>query len=256
MRKRFLTSLLTLTISAAHVQASGEHGKTGAYVHWGYGGSEGPEYWGELSADYALCKKGKNQSPIDIVNPIKRRGLDVIAFAYKPSAIDLLNNGHTIKADYAPGSAMRVGGETYHLLQLHFHTPSENRVSGRSYPMEAHLVHQSAGGRLAVVGALFVPGRENPTLTQLWEFMPKQPGREKSSLTFNAEALLPRSDRRDYYFFSGSLTTPPCTEGVNWYVFNTPIEASPEQFAAFTRTIHENARPPQPLNNRMVVQKR
>ena len=223
----------------------------GEGVHWGYEGEAGPEAWARLDPAFAACS-GKNQSPIDLTGMIEA-DLDPIEFAYEAGGGEILNNGHTVQVNYAPGSTIQVDGRTFELKQFHFHAPSENHVDGKSFPMEAHFVHADKDGNLAVVALLFTEGAANTALPAAWAKMPKAAG-EKNALPepFAAESLLP--SRRDYFRFSGSLTTPPCTEGVRWLVLKKPASVSRAQVAAFAAALpHPNNRPVQPVNARPVL---
>ncbi len=224
-----------------------------AEVHWGYEGAGGPEHWGDLKPEFATCKDGKSQSPIDIeTSKVVKAELPAIEFHYQEAPLSVVNNGHTIKVNYPAGSSIKVGEVTYELLQFHFHTPSEHTIDGKPFAMVAHLVHKSADGGLGVVGVLMKEGASNPAIETIWKVMPKQAGEkvESSEITINASAILP--ENHSYYNYSGSLTTPPCTEGVNWMVLQTPIEVSKEQVAALAALFKNNARPVQPLNGREV----
>jgi len=219
-------------------------------AHWSYEGQEGPAHWGDLSNDYATCKTGKNQSPIDISNS-KPAGLADIIFNYQASPIDVVNNGHTIQFNYAKGSSIDIGGKNYKLLQFHFHSPSEHSINGKPYDMVTHLVHQAADGQLGVIGVLMKIGKANPVISSIWANMPKQAGdRNKVNAIVEIAKLLP-GDRR-YYNYSGSLTTPPCSEGVNWMVLQTPVEVSADQVATFTGIFSNSVRPIQPGNGRRI----
>ena len=219
--------------------------------HWSYGPHGGPTEWGQLDPAYATCKLGKFQSPIDIrgANPAD---LPAIRFDYKASPLKVIDNGHTIQVNYAPGSSIEVGGTRYELLQFHFHKPSEEKVEGKAYAMVAHLVHKSADGKLAVVAVLFKQGKENATLKPVFAKLPAKEG-DKVALegTIDVAALLPAD--HGYYSFPGSLTTPPCSEEVRWQVLKTPVEISGAQLASFRKLYKMNARPVQPLNERQVV---
>jgi len=176
--------------------------------------------------------------------------LPAIQFDYKPGGLEILNNGHTIQVNRAAGSSITVGGEKYELLQFHFHTPSENTVNDTAFPIEMHLVHKNARGELAVVGVFSRAGGKNAVLEKAWEHMPRKAGDKKmiTSVSINAADLLPAD--RGYYSFKGSLTTPPCSEGVKWMVLKTPTEVSGEQIKQFTGVIGTNARPVQPIHAR------
>lgn len=222
--------------------------------HWSYSGKSGPENWGRLSKDYELCLQGVGQSPIDIGGS----GFDgatvaPIDFDYRLSPVEVANNGHTIQVGYAPGSGITVRGKRFELLQFHFHSPSEHAVGGRSAPMEVHLVHKSADGELAVVGVMMQEGDENMALSEFWNLMPYQAGESKRDkrVLINARDLLPRDT--GYYRYMGSLTTPPCSEGVHWHVMAEPVSVSAEQIQQFAKLIGDNARPVQPVNRRLVL---
>lgn len=221
--------------------------------HWEYEGHAGPEHWGELDPAYAACAQGKNQSPIDLTGFIEAE-LAPLGLSYTTQTAEILNNGHTVQANFAPGSKLTVDGREFELKQVHFHAPSENQIQSKSYAMEAHLVHADANGALAVVAVMIEPGAENAALKALWENMPEKEGDKnpiKQGIT--GEALLPKS--RDYYRFNGSLTTPPCSEGVRWLVMKNPITASQEQIDRFTKVMgHPNNRPLNPTNARPVLQ--
>jgi carbonic anhydrase len=167
-----------------------------------------------------------------------------------------VHNGHTIQVNHAGADTLEIVGEHYSLVQYHFHAPSEHTVNGRHYPMEAHFVHQAADGHLAVVGILLALGRPNPALEPMWSKMPRQKGGEVvlEELQVAMDDLLPRS--RTAFRYEGSLTTPPCSEGVKWIVMSTPVEVSAEQIAAFRAVVHDNSRPTQPLNGRSVLTER
>jgi len=243
---------MTVLISALFVQATAPALPFAANVgHWTYDGTEGPGNWGGISKDYASCRSGRHQSPIDI-NATTKEKLPEIQFRYKPSPLKLINNGHTAQVNYANGSQIKVGKDRYELVQFHFHAPSEERVRGKSFDMVAHLVHKNDAGQLAVVSVLFDQGRENVMLQPVWMNLQDHAGPEQSlpELKIDAAQMLPQA--RGYYTFEGSLTTPPCSEGVRWFVLKQPVELSKSQVAQFTRIFHSNARPVQPLNDRIV----
>lgn len=220
--------------------------------HWGYKGEAGPENWGKLDAKFGMCATGRNQSPIDLAGFIEAE-LKPLAFAYKAGAADIINNGHTVQIDYAPGSTLTVEGRTFELKQFHFHAPSENRIGGKSFPLEGHLVHADKEGNLAVVAVMFVEGAANPLLGKLWGAMPAKPG-EKAALPqgLSATGLLPAN--REHYRFNGSLTTPPCSEGVWWLVMKHHPTVSKAQVEQFSNTLgFANNRPIQPVFARPVL---
>lgn len=228
-------------------------------VHWDYQGTAGPEHWAELAPEFALCQQGKMQSPIDLAAAYRQEPsllppapLPPLEFFYQPVAVNLHNNGHTLQQQSPPRSNSLVAfGKRFDLVQVHFHAPSEHQMRGQTYPVEAHLVHQATDGELAVVGVFIQRGAPNPTLQALW-LDPPAPGqiRQQTDLPFNPRELLPRN--RSYYFYLGSLTTPPCTEGVRWFVLRKPITASETQLMRFTQHYTHNTRPLQPLNHRRV----
>ncbi len=221
-------------------------------THWTYSGEEGPENWAKLAPEFGACA-GKNQSPINLTNFIEAN-LKPIKFSYQVGGNEILNNGHTVQVNYAAGSSISVDDIQFDLKQFHFHAPSENHINGKSYTMEAHLVHADKDGNLVVVALMFKEGVENKVLAKIWPSIPKNAG-EKNALPspFAVAQLLPSN--RDYYRFNGSLTTPPCTEGVRWLVIKQPVSASKEQVEAFSHVMHHsNNRPVQAVNARPVLQ--
>lgn len=221
-------------------------------AHWTYSGQAGPEHWGELDAKFATCATGKNQSPIDLTG-FTDGELPPIGIQYTTQGTEILNNGHTVQVNVAPGSTIDVNGHSFELKQFHFHTPSENHIAGKSYPMEAHFVHADKAGNLAVIAVMFDEGKANTELAKAWSGIPMHSGDQHALTTaVNPAALLP--DNRDYYRFTGSLTTPPCSEGVTWLVMKDSLPVSGEQVAQFAKALPEsNNRPVQPINARMVV---
>jgi carbonic anhydrase len=217
---------------------------------WGYSGATGPDHWYRVSA---TCGLGKTQSPIDILHA-ETKPLQAITFAYHSSPLKIINNEHTIQVNYAPGSSITVGDKTYELVQFHFHHLSETEINSQRSPMELHLVHQDKDGNLAVVAVLLNEGHSNPMLSTVWSQLPQQEGQEiaPEHVEINALNLLPANHR--YYTFPGSLTTPPCSESVTWLVLATPTTLSKEQIAKFAAIYPNNARPVQPLNNRVVLE--
>ncbi len=259
--KSFLSLVLLITITLAAYSISdakggGGHGdghadKGHAAPHWSYGGKDGPSHWGDLSADFSACKKGKKQSPINITKA-QSAALGAIAFNYKTSKLDIVNNGHTIQANYDSGSSISMDGKSYNLLQFHFHGPSEHTVDGGHSRMEMHLVHKSKDGALAVVGVMINQGRHNANFDNAWNNLPTHAGDHKDvGVVMKAVELLPK--QKKYTTYSGSLTTPPCSEGVTWLVLNDPIEMSKAQIDAFGAIIEANNRPVQPLNRRSLT---
>ena len=226
--------------------------QAGEAPHWGYSGAAGPENWAGLSPAYGACD-GKNQSPIDSAG-FTEVELEPIGFAYQVGGREVPNNGHRVQVSYAAGSSIAVDGRTFALEQLHFHAPSENQIEGRSFPLEGHLVHADADGNLAVVAVMFTEWAANQALRRIWAEMPQQAGEMRRLANPVAAADLLPADR-DHYRFNGSLTTPPCTEGVRWLVMKRPVSASAEQMEKFARTLgRPNNRPIQPTNARLVLQ--
>jgi carbonic anhydrase len=215
--------------------------------HWTYAGAEGPEHWG------GTCHSGKSQSPIDLDHMVER-DLPSLDFKYAAGGYRVVNNGHAVQVDFKPGSQITVDGKVFTLKQLHFHAPSENTIDGHRYPLEAHLVHADAKGQLAVVAVMFEDGAANAWLDDLSPSVPMKAETEKLlAKAVAASSLLPAD--RDYYRFSGSLTTPPCTEGVRWLVLKHPVSASAKEVGQLHAALgHDNARPVQLLNDRVVQQ--
>jgi carbonic anhydrase len=222
-------------------------------AHWTYEGEEGPEHWGELDPDYASCSGGTQQSPIDVS---KTNGADIanIEFSYQPvSPLHLINNGHTLQVNIPEGSSITLDGVTYPLKQFHFHAPSEHTVDGRAEAMELHLVHMTDDGTTAVVGVLLAEGEGNPALTAVFEAMPAMAGSEQEVTgSVDLAALLP--EQRTTYRYMGSLTTPPCSEGVDWLLMTEASSVAPAQVEAFRTVFGADARPVQPLNGRTVTE--
>jgi carbonic anhydrase len=219
--------------------------------HWAYEGDSGPEHWGSLAPEFATCASGTAQSPIDIPASAALSSPD-ISFAYQPSLVNIVNNGHTVQVNYDAGSAITLDGVKYDLVQFHFHAASEHAIAGQHTPLEIHLVHRSAEGDLAVIGILLTSGTENPAYAPVLQNLPQQAGDPATvaGASVDASQLLPA--QRSYWRYAGSLTTPPCSEGVKWFVMSRPVELSDAQIAAFTSIYPNNSRPLQPLLARMV----
>jgi carbonic anhydrase len=229
-------------------------------THWTYKGPTGAEHWGDLDPDYAACKNGKEQSPIDIRSAEKAE-LPAIRFEYKSGPLKyLINNGYTIRVNYhdAPGSGnfLIVGDKRYQLTQFHFHRPSEEYIHGKPYDMVAHFMHKSNDGKIVGVAVLLKAGSANATVQQLWDHMPETESKEQeiAGVEVNPAGLLPHDTT--YYMYMGSITAPPCTEDVTWFVLKTPVDVSAEQITAFARLYPHDVRPIQPLNGRMVKESR
>ena len=221
---------------------------------WSYEGKTGPDNWGSLKEDYVLCSEGTNQSPIDI-NSVLVSDVDNIEFNYSSSALNILNNGHTVQINYDSGSNITIGDKKYQLLQFHFHAPSEHAIDGDLADAEVHFVHvyETDDGQteLAVIGVMVYEGEENLAFKDIIANLPEHAG-DKFSIeaSVNAEDLI--SSNRQVYRYTGSLTTPPCSEGVNWNVMSAPIEMSSEQLDTLGKVLHNNNRPLQALNERRV----
>jgi carbonic anhydrase len=221
-------------------------------VHWAYEGEHGPEHWGDLSPNFVQCKVGLNQSPINIVDTFDT-DLPTLELDYNTSTVDLVNNGHTAQANVQPGNYLRVGGEVFELLQFHLHTPSEHRINGKSFLMETHYVHRNEKGELAVLALLHDEGPRSEALDRLEREIPQEidkPVAYRESLT---GIPIIRVDKA-YYRYNGSLTTPPCSEGVRWYVLKQSSPVSLDQQALYQQFIGDDARGPQPTNARVVLE--
>lgn len=255
---------LALLAAAAHQAVVSAQAPAAAPVHaphWGYEGAEGPSHWGSLSPEFASCGTGKSQSPIDIVAsaaaplPAGTAGFEPVRFGpttRQAVKMDIVNNGHSVQVDAVGADALMIGQERYVLQQFHFHSPSEHTVDGQSYPLEAHFVHKAADGTLAVIGMLFVEGAENAAIAPHWKKLPKSAGApmDLGMGSVSVASMLPA--RHDDYRYQGSLTTPPCSEGVKWFVMKEHPTASAAQIAQFRKVIQGNNRPVQPLNGRPV----
>ncbi len=251
--------------SAAHAAPAGPSGHGGAgaadaatghgdhgHAAWSYGGADGPERWGALKPEFNLCAKGQRQSPIDIRDGYAVE-LEPVVFDYRPSRFKVVNSGHSLQADLEPGNRLEISGRSFELVQFHFHNPAEERVNGRGFAMSAHLVHKDSQGRLAVVTVLFERGPAHPTVQTVWNHLPLDLGTPEHGRTdLNPADLLP-SDRR-YFTYMGSLTTPPCTEGVQWVVLKQPATLSQVQYDFFARLYPMNARPVQAAAGRIIKQ--
>lgn len=252
--------LLLAVLSSGGCRSAQKAPASARPAHWGYEGDVAPARWGSLSPVYAACEKGHAQSPINIPGagagtstPLKfdyrTTGLKI---AHHEHVIDIVDNGHTIQVTVEEGSTLTTARGTYQLKQFHFHTPSEHTVDGKSFPMEMHFVHQSAEGNFAVVSALFVEGAPNENLAKLIANFPAAKGdtRHMPEVKLDLQFHLPLNSKA--YSYMGSFTTPPCTENVEWYVFQQPVSASAAQLKAFAERLNHNNRPVQPLHQRKV----
>lgn len=233
----------------AHRAAKAEAGHA---AHWAYGGETGPAAWGGLKPEFQLCSTGKRQSPIDIRGGIAV-DLEPIQFDYRGTGFNVVDNGHTVQVNMGAGNSLQVGGRRYELVQFHFHRPAEERINGRQYDMSLHLVHKDPEGRLAVVGLLLERGAPQPVVQSVWNNLPLEQGLEQASAhVLDLNHLLPAD--RGYYTYMGSLTTPPCSEGVLWMVMRQPVTVSQSQIDIFARLYPMNARPVQNAAGRLIKQ--
>ena len=227
-------------------------------VHWGYEPDNGPSSWGKLNKDWLLCAEGNQQSPIDLTGarPKKMDEMKLefptanLKIVHQTHVLDAIDNGHTIQINYDGGETLEIGGQRFALRQYHFHSPSEHTVNGRHYPMEMHMVHVSQDKKLAVIGVFIEEGRHNEAFDRIWSNLPTQTGQEVhlENVQVDIDHILP--ENKATYRYRGSLTTPPCSEGVGWFVYVEPIELSRDQIKAFRKIFHGNNRPIQPLNDR------
>ena len=238
--------------AAAKAPARGDMPAAAHAPHWAYGGEVGPQAWGGLQPSFSTCATGTRQSPIDIRGGIAV-DLEPVSFDYRASGFSVIDNGHTVQVNVGGGNSIQIGGRRYDLLQFHFHRPSEERIDGRQFDMVAHLVHRDPEGRLAVVAVLLDRGSAQPLIQTVWNNLPLEKNEEVSTrAVVDLNHLLP-PDRR-YYTYMGSLTTPPCSEGVLWLVMRQPVPISPEQIDIFSRLYPMNARPVQSAAGRMIKQ--
>jgi carbonic anhydrase len=227
--------------------------QTAAADEWGYQGAHGPKHWGKLKPEFQACSTGTMQTPIDLRAPLAGAG-DAVKRDYKTMPLRIVNNGHTIQVNAAPGSTCTIDGERFELLQFHFHHPSEHLLSGKAKQLEAHFVHRNPAGQLAVLGVFLEPGgRPLAALEPIWAAAPSSAGpeREIAGVTIAPEQMFPASPR--HFRYQGSLTTPPCSEGVTWVVYAQPVMTSRAQTTSFAKLFANNARPVQPLNRRSLL---
>ncbi|MEY4751419.1 MAG: hypothetical protein RIQ60_3633 [Pseudomonadota bacterium] len=242
-----VSTALVLGAWSAHAGGHGGHGG-----HWDYAGEGAPAHWGELDPAFEACAKGGHQSPVNIT-ATEKVALPALGFEYSSAKASVVNNGHTVQVNLPAGNRLKVGEQSYELLQFHFHTPSEEAIQGKRKPLVAHFVHKNAAGELGVVAVLFDFGKvTNAAFKPVFEHMPTKAGETLTAddLTLDLAALLPTD--KGYYSFEGSLTTPPCTEGVNWMVLKNPVKLSAAQVNAFKKLFRFNARPVQPLHERKI----
>ena len=233
--------------AAAHKAPKAAHA-----AHWSYDGEGGPHAWHQLKPEFGKCGSGARQSPIDIRDGI-RVDMDPVQFDYRASAFRVIDNGHTVQVNVAAGNSIEVMGRRFELLQFHFHRPSEERIEGKQFDMVAHLVHKDRDGRLAVVAVLLERGSAHPLVQAVWNNLPLEKGEELVARgTLDLNHLLPKDPR--YFTYMGSLTTPPCSEGVLWMVMQQPVTLSAEQIDVFARLYPMNARPLQQASGRLIKQ--
>lgn len=251
-----------LVASCSGKETASDDQRDGHVAHWGYEADNGPDQWSSMDPEWVLCAEGLEQSPIDLTNAteielpkaeIHTPSEQEVEVLNQEGVIDALDNGHTIQINSKTGEALIVGDKTYALVQFHLHAPSEHTVDGKHFPMEMHFVHQAADGALAVVGVLIEEGAHNPGVAPLWKQLAEAPG-TKATVRIPAEFndyVFP-SDAPGVYHYDGSLTTPPCSEGVKWYIRITPIQLSEKQIAEFTAVYDHNNRPVRALGDRTV----
>lgn len=227
--------------------------ETNLPAHWAYMGIEGPAHWSMLSKEFMICETGTRQSPINITMTQLNYNQEKLIFHYETSELHELNNGHTIQVSHVSGCRVDLNERAYKLRQFHFHAPSEHHINGEGFPMEMHLVHQDSQGRVLVLAVMLEADRDRPVLTKLWNWLPDQIGKEVSiPLEFRLSDILPPNTH--HYSYSGSLTTPPCTEGVQWIVLKDPIHIARQDVDRFVEIIGENARPIQRIGDREIAE--
>lgn len=247
---KYSFALSTMGTLSAALQARAE--ASGDPSQWGYVGADAPEHWSELSTDYGACSTGAAQSPIDLQRSAELSQAQPLEIDYQGTPLKILHNGHNVQVNYGVGSSLKLDNRDYELLQFHFHEPSEHTLDGLPLAMEMHLVHKNQATQgLAVLAVFIKAGQENQALKSIWQHMPSQKTPETTvpDTIINISQLLP-SDLSQFYRYQGSLTTPPCSEGVEWIVLEEAIEASPQQIKQFVNAVGENARPVQLLNRR------
>ena len=236
--------------SDANLDIAANAGQSLLPTHWDYEGTAGPDAWGKMRPEFSKCATGQRQSPIDIRGGIAV-DLEPIKFDYRPSAFSVIDNGHTVQVNVEPGNSITITGKRYELVQFHFHRPSEERINGRQYDMVAHLVHKDVDGHIAVVAVLLDRGSAQSIVQTVWNNLPLEKGDEvRAGSRIDLAQLLP--DDKRYYTYMGSLTTPPCSEGVLWMVMKQPVPISVEQVAIFSRLYPMNARPIQQADGRLI----
>jgi carbonic anhydrase len=254
--------MLLLAACSEKKESTAEKKGEGQVIHWGYEPEDGPDKWGTMDPDWILCAEGLSQSPIDLTNSkvidLPEVVIDVLSgkeveLVNQAGVISGLDNGHTIQINARTGEKMTVGDMTYSLIQFHFHAPSEHSVNGKHYPMEMHFVHQAKNGSLAVVGVFIEEGAHNPGMEPFWKQLNNDPGKATSvQIPVDFADRIFSGSNGAVYHYDGSLTTPPCSEGVKWYIRKNPTQLSKEQIAAFKAVYDHNNRPVQAINKRIV----
>lgn len=245
--------VITTTPFVGHVKPVGHPQEP--HAEWTYGGSDGPAHWAGLSAGFRTCRTGERQSPIDLGGPHTAAGaaaVEELLFDYRPVTAELVNTGHTIQANVSAGSRIVIGTHPYALTQFHFHLPSEHTLRGAHTSMELHLVHADADGALAVVAVLLAPGPGRSAFAGVLSGLPDEAGATRRVAgQVDLTTFLPAN--RDRYEYRGSLTTPPCTEGVRWSVLMTPSAVAVDEVGAYRRLFPKSNRPTQPRRGRQIA---
>jgi carbonic anhydrase len=241
-RRKFMLVGCPVCASAAWAQE--------AAPHWTYEGERGASKWGEVDSAFKACSIGGQQSPIDLAGAIPAT-VNRLSIQWKTLAPDLVNNGHTLQANVQEGSTLTIGQTVFDLKQFHFHAPSEHALNGKRSAMEAHFVHSAADGRLAVIGVLLAAGKRHPAFAELVRAAPRKEGEAKLRVPIDPHSFLPGT--RDFYRYEGSLTTPPCSETVEWSVFDSMVEVAAADIETFKALYPMNARPLQAINRRFLL---
>ncbi len=245
--------LLFINAQVHATHASPDAGDAPEGLNWTYQGENGPEHWGHLSEHFATCKTGQNQSPIEIRDGRLER-LPNLSFSYRSSPLTIVNDGHTIRVVYDPGSYLILGSRRYELRQFHFHTPSEHRIKGKQADMVMHLVHQNRGGEIVEVAVpMWAGSRRNAMMERLLSYLPTQPGERHYYRNVGIKPIFLMPSNRSYYTYKGSMTEPPCSENVTWILLKTPLEVSARDIKRFRRILGQNNRPIQAINSRAVL---
>jgi len=247
--------------SPAPHHAAGSPHASEPEAHWDYGAARGPAVWASLSPSFAACGAGRRQSPVDF-SGVGSGPVPAMRTSYTPGDLrivrqedvsDGINNGNTLQVNDGGVDTLTLGDDVFHLVQYHFHSPSEHTVDGKHLPMEMHLVHRSGTGTIAVLGVFLEEGAENPAFAPVLSNLPSEKGKEFHLAGVKADETLMLPRNRTTYRYDGSLTTPPCSEGVRWVVFTTPVQISAAQLGAFRAVLADTSRPTQPLNGRPVA---